>query len=113
MADPLSPYINYIESDRVINIRKEQFLYLSDDMFEQIVNDKHVIIALDDYKDKHYDILERSWDNAKLKVGNFLKHLNNIPMEEEIEEKVIVEFDDNGEKKKKPIKIKYNRSNHE
>lgn len=113
MADPLSPYINYIDSDRIVNIRKEQFLYLGDDMFNQIVTDKHVIAALEDYKDKHYDTLERAWDGAKIKVDNFLKHLNTIPMEEEMEEKVVIDIDDNGEKRKKSIKVKYVRSNHD
>ena len=60
MADPLSPYINYIDSDKIINIRKEQFLYLTDDLFNTMITDKNVIVALEDYKDKHYDILERS-----------------------------------------------------
>lgn len=110
MADPLSPYINYIDSDKIINIRKEQFLYLTDDLFNTMITDKNVIVALEDYKDKHYDILERSWEGAKIKVDNFLKHLNNVPMEEEIEEKVVVEVGDGDDRVKKPVKIRYKRS---
>lgn len=113
MADPLSPYINYIDSDKIINIRKEQFLYLSDEVFNTMISDNNVIVALEDYKDKHYDILERSWEGAKIKVDNFLKHLNNVPMEEEIEEKVVVEVGDGDDRVKKPVKIRYKRSNHD
>lgn len=109
-SDPYSPYINYVESDRLFNIRKEQFLYLEDSVFEELISNKHVIFALEDYKDKNYDLLLRSWEGVKIKVDNFLKHLNTLEMEIEITEKVVVDMEDGS---KKPMKIKYKKSNHE
>ena len=109
-SDPYSPYINYVESDRLFNMRKEQFLYLDDNVFEELISNKHVVVALEDYKDKNYDLLLRSWEGVKIKVDNFLKHLNTLEMEIEITEKVVVDMEDGS---KKPMKIKYKKSNHE
>ncbi len=113
MADPDSPYINYIESDRLYNVRKEQFTYVSEDFYERIKSDVFVLSALEDYQDKNYDILKRSWEGVKIKIENFMKHLNGIPMEFEVTENVMVDVEVNGSLQRKPMRVTHMKSNNE
>lgn len=109
-ADKYSPYINYIPSDRITKIRREQLSYLPENDYLRISTDPLVLDLIEAYKSDTYDLLDRSWDGAKIRVDNFLKHLNNIPME--YEETVVHEATDEDGKKHK-IKLIIKRSNQE
>lgn len=109
-SDKYSPYINYIPSDRISKIKREQLSYLSPSDFEAMINNDIVLRCIDTYKSDNYDLIDRSWDGAKIKVDNFLKHLNNIPME--IEKSIDVEVQTGGGKVKK-VRTTITQSNQE
>ena len=109
-SDKYSPYINYIPSDRISKIKREQLSYLSPSDFDAMINNDIVLRCIDTYKSDNYDLIDRSWDGAKIKVDNFLKHLNNIPME--IEKSIDVEVQTGGGKVKK-VRTTITQSNQE
>lgn len=109
-SDKYSPYINYIPSDRISKIKREQLSYLSSSDFDAMINNDIVLRCIDTYKSDNYDLIDRSWDGAKIKVDNFLKHLNNIPME--IEKSIDVEVQTGGGKVKK-VRTTITQSNQE
>ena len=113
MGDKYSPYINYVESDRLIKIKREQYSYMDQVEFDNMVSNDLVCAVLDDYKDRTYDLLDRGWEAAKTKVGNFLKHLNNVPMVINKTVDTVHEFTIDGEVVRKKLKVEVEVSNHE
>ena len=62
MGDKYSPYVNYIESERLVKIKREQFNYLSQEDFDRLSSNEKVLTVLEDYKDRTYDLLDRGCD---------------------------------------------------
>jgi hypothetical protein len=113
MADKYSPYMNYVDSERLIKIKREQYSYMSQEDFDAMASDEVLLLVLEDYKDKTYDLLDRGWDMAKTRVDNFLKHLNNVPMTIVKTAEVYHDYEVDGENKRKKIKLDVEVSNHE